>query len=91
MMAAMLVSPSSPLLASQPFLDRSFHQAAPSKTCLDTNKRRSIKISALRRDDYSDKLIREDMIMLEIAIMPLHGTLMFLFIQTRDDGDRLGV
>ncbi|KAF9673968.1 hypothetical protein SADUNF_Sadunf10G0078900 [Salix dunnii] len=71
MMAAMLVSPSSPRVASQPFLDRSFHQAAPSKTCPDTNKRRSIKISALRRDDYSDKLIDEDMIVLRMRVQEM--------------------
>ncbi|KAJ6431746.1 hypothetical protein OIU84_019097 [Salix udensis] len=71
MIAAMLLSPSSPLVASQPFLDRSLHQAAPSKTCLNTNKRRSTRISALRRDDYSDKLIDEDMIVLRMRVQEM--------------------
>lgn len=71
MITAMLKSPSSPLLASQPFCDRSLHQAAPSKTCLSTNKRRSGKISALRRDDYSEKLIDEDMIVLRMRVQEM--------------------
>ncbi|CAK7326698.1 unnamed protein product [Dovyalis caffra] len=73
MKTAMLNSPSLPLVASHPFCGRSLHQAAATtKTCLNTSKRRlSTKISALRRDDYSDKLIDEDMIVLRMRIQEM--------------------